>query len=286
MCETIPVFVASDDSYSPFIAVTISSIMQNTDSRVDLYILSDGISERNQMLLNEHFSRYANLKARFYEVDMTKFNNLSQGWFKNYTTYMRYLIPEMFPEIKKCIYSDIDIIFNSDIKELFAFDYKKFGICAAMDEGMVSGFVNLAEHKKTLSINDSHIYFNAGLMIINVDYWNKNKVADQLLKIAQANKQYIKCPSQDPLNIYFSKEGYVTFPSDYNFMPSTHSDGETGKIYHYTGTKPWRSLKVIGSELFWKYARQTHFYEYFLTLLIKEVVKNELSFTPPPEEHF
>lgn len=41
--DNIPVFMASDDNYSPFISTTIISIIKNTSSNIDCYILDGGI---------------------------------------------------------------------------------------------------------------------------------------------------------------------------------------------------------------------------------------------------
>ena len=42
--QNIPIFLASNDGYAPFIATTIASICYNTQSFIEFYILDSGIS--------------------------------------------------------------------------------------------------------------------------------------------------------------------------------------------------------------------------------------------------
>ena len=50
----IPVFLASDDRYAPFVAVTAVSILKNTNERINFYVLDCGISERKKKKILKH----------------------------------------------------------------------------------------------------------------------------------------------------------------------------------------------------------------------------------------
>lgn len=268
----IPVFVTANDAYCPLIATTIISIMENTKENVHLYVLSDGIQQENQLVLKNALKRYSTLEIEFYDVNTEVFTHLTQGWFSNYTTYMRYLIADMFPNIDKAIYTDVDIIFNTDIGDIFAFDPAEKGICAAKDEGMYHGFVNMPQHKQQLGIPPKHTYFNAGLLVINLAYWRKEGVLKKLFGIATQYKDFIRCPSQDPLNIYFSTQEYIEMPKEYNFMPWTSEKDKIAKVYHFTLHKPWLMQGVFGEDLFWKYARLSPWYEKLFSDLIQNKI--------------
>lgn len=42
--KCIPVFFASDDGYAPYTATAMASVLKNTKSCVDFYVLSNNIS--------------------------------------------------------------------------------------------------------------------------------------------------------------------------------------------------------------------------------------------------
>jgi len=50
--EHISVFLVADDYYALFVATTMASILKNTNSFVDFYILSDGISAKNKLKIS------------------------------------------------------------------------------------------------------------------------------------------------------------------------------------------------------------------------------------------
>ncbi|MBS1485298.1 MAG: hypothetical protein HP060_00630 [Opitutales bacterium] len=49
----IPVFIACDDNYAKYAAVVVSSIVNNTKSKVSFFILSRGLSRENTLYLSE-----------------------------------------------------------------------------------------------------------------------------------------------------------------------------------------------------------------------------------------
>ena len=53
----------------------------------------------------------------------------------------------------------------------------------------------------------SHIYFNAGVLLINVNRWIDNDCSDKILDIVKKYGQKLVLPDQDALNILFSLSG-------------------------------------------------------------------------------
>ena len=49
--SNIPIFLASDNNYAPFVATTIASICDNTKSFCNFYILDGGISKKIRIKL-------------------------------------------------------------------------------------------------------------------------------------------------------------------------------------------------------------------------------------------
>lgn len=49
----IPVFIACDDNYAKYAAVVVSSIVNNTKSKVSFFVLSRGLSRENALYLSE-----------------------------------------------------------------------------------------------------------------------------------------------------------------------------------------------------------------------------------------
>lgn len=260
--KPIHICLAVESNYAPMALVTINSIIKNTKEELFFHIISSKIQPYQKEMMSNYVKRN-NVDIEFIDVEEEVFSSLSLGWFKNYTTYLRWLIPELLHGISKIIYTDADVVFNMDILELYNTSVDGYGIAAVQDQGMV----DLDRHYRELKLPIEYNYFNAGILVMNCDYWRKYNVTQELFRIAQEKKKYIWCPSQDPMNIYFSQKGYFELNRDFNYMPHQikNYEGETAnhKIFHYT-LKSFYKTSVKYTEYFWINARETPYYETIL----------------------
>ena len=72
MCK-IPVFMASDENFAPFVAITMASILKNTSSFVEFYVLDSGISKKNKQKIINLNKFFKNFSIEFIEVDTDKY---------------------------------------------------------------------------------------------------------------------------------------------------------------------------------------------------------------------
>lgn len=262
----IPVFLASDNNYAPFVASTIASICDNTKSFIDFYILDSGISKGNQIKIELLKNKFKNFSVEFIEIDLDKeFKGFYISAHLSLATYSRFLIPNLKPELNKVIYSDVDVVAMGDIAEMYKEDLKGYGIAGVWESKYEKGF-NI-ERKIRLGLKDTHRYFCAGHLIIDSQYWRNNNIIKDLLDIASNNQSILKGHDQDALNIYFN-DNYLDLPLKYSFVyPSNGKELEEPIIIrHYTKVKPWDISPDIDNrygtdhEIFWKYAEMTAFY--------------------------
>ena len=108
---SIPVFLASDDNYAPFVASTIASICSHTKSFCDFYILDGGISEKNKEKICKLKEQFDNFFIEFLFVDLEKeFKNIvykNAGSYISLSTYKVLGIPvyrETFAANKRKFY--------------------------------------------------------------------------------------------------------------------------------------------------------------------------------------
>lgn len=78
--KIIQVFLASDENYTPFLAVTMYSILLNTNSFVEFYILDGGISKKSRQKVEKSVSKFHNKKITYFNMkqfELQKFPNIS-----------------------------------------------------------------------------------------------------------------------------------------------------------------------------------------------------------------
>jgi len=273
--EGIPVFLSSDNNYAPFVATTISSIMENTASYIDFYILDGGISIENVKKIKELKKIFPNFSIEFIEINTReKFAGFPERLHFSIDMYTRFLIPELKPDLKKIIYSDVDVIFMDDIVKLFNEDLEN-KVLGAVPYSF--GYLNpnkkeIKDYHKRLNLSDTHKYFESGLLLIDGNLWRKRNLTEKLMREVKRNsRDIILTPDQDVFNIVLEND-YKELDNKYIVVPHREkimkTSAETRKsilkpfIIHFAGSeKPWKNPKMQLAYHFWRNARHTVFYE-------------------------
>ncbi len=292
--DNIPVVLSSDDNYVPYLYVCLHSIIANTSTNncYDICILENGISTDNKAKIKKLEAK--NISIRF--ISVAVFINKIKTKFPvhhhfSIATYYRFFIPEIFKEYDKVLYLDCDMLILDDVAKLLNTNLEDKYIAAVRDVEMYRACYNDYYYmsnwtkylKNTLKINNTSGYFQAGVMLFDINKLNafnfRTKCIDFLSKInptyvdqcimnhvLQEHIKYldyewnvlwhlpfcVKIEQQLPISVYRKYKKSITNP----------------KIIHYAGEiKPWKKPEAPLADLWWKYARQTPFYEEFLQKL-------------------
>jgi len=248
MDSKIPVFLACDDNYAPFLCTTMYSMLMHTKSNIDFYVMDGGISKKSKKLIMQSLKKFKHKNIRY--IDMSKFGLNRFPNLKHYSlnTFSRYFIPEIAPNLSKVIYIDVDAIIKGDIAELYSEDLGKYAVGAVLEDFYVGNYTTLKE-KIWPQYAGGDQYFNAGVMLLDIQKFIKNKCQEKLIGLTIQLFDKLSCPDQDVFNILFDGK-FKILDYRYNFMPD-HSEmlkkkhPERGEvkplIIHYTGKKPWKS---------------------------------------------
>jgi lipopolysaccharide biosynthesis glycosyltransferase len=275
--EPIEIFFAVTGNYAPFVATTAFSIIGNTNEAVNFHVLTENFEDEDKRVLTEFIvgalratPLHCNVTMDFTDVSeqLKIFEGAQLVWFKSYIPYARLLIPDIFLNIDKAIYMDVDIIVNCDIKELWNIDFynKDMEYALAAAKGYKDNYAS-----ENFGISPEHKYFNNGLLLLNCRKWREEMIVEKLLEIAAKSKLKFRYPTQDLFNIYFDNNNYVPFDEIYNYQPlyTKHIEESHAKLIHYTREKPWENENCPQSEAFWKIAGKTPYYEFFIEKLQK-----------------
>ncbi|GAP39478.1 DUF4422 domain-containing protein [Flexilinea flocculi] len=292
--NNIAVVMASSDAYVPFLTVLLQSIIENMSPKnnYDFIIVSDGICDRNKDYLQRFIFSNRNLSIRFANAyNYIGGQNLYTRMHVTPTTYVRLAVPDILIGYKKAIYLDCDIVINTDIADLYNIDIEGYMIAAARDSVM-AGWCNMPGHeqnkynKEILGLKREFEYFNAGVLLINIDEFKARYTTDELFEIASSENW--KWFDQDVLNMIC--EGKVKLlDQSWNFMAHLYDlpyqlseffapitiykdyleARKAPKAIHYAGRFiPCFEPHVDLAHYFWHYARQTIYYEVILSAMI------------------
>lgn len=196
------VVYASDNRGTLQLGVAIYSLFstakENTAYKV--YVLSLGISDVNRdrigKLATETYARHSVVFLEVSESIASFGLPETEKW--PVATWSRIFIPDFLAgESGRVLYCDIDTLVCQDTQELFRVDLK----------GKAAGVV--LEHP---SHKNSHFnerldiplvcpgYFNAGVMLMDIDVFREKKLVARILDFAETHRDRLTCLDQDALN--------------------------------------------------------------------------------------
>lgn len=261
----IPIFFAVDDGYIPFLAVALQSLLENS-SEENYYlikILYTNISQDNQ----ERIKKYEreNINIEFvdlnYYIEKVKDKLYTRDYYTK-STYFRLFITDLYPQFNKALYLDSDIVILKDIAELYNTDIGN-NLVAGVPDGAVQTIPIFQEYvEKVVGVADYKNYFNAGVLVMNLDELRKFNFQQKFLYLLETVK-FSVAQDQDYLNrlckgrVKIEKTGWDTMP-----IPELNIKEEDIKLIHYNlNHKPWHFDNILYKDYFWKYAQKTEFYE-------------------------
>jgi lipopolysaccharide biosynthesis glycosyltransferase len=292
--DPVTIVTASSDHFTPYMAVMIQSILENTSSgnNYEIYILHANISKENQKKVTDLAKNYPHAYIGFYSMnmDISPFNFKPSPWTWHLTeeTYFRTLIHKIFSAYKKVLYLDGDMIVKSDVADIFNIDIGGNLIGACLDGDIIGSYSSSIDSKNyiehVLKISDPLKYFQAGVQLVNIQQFRKEFGDYELAnKAVKSNYRYNE---QDVFNAVC--HGKVFFvDSAWNVLVQHKWDRiaiikkapayiyrhylEARKhphIIHYAGAqKPWFDPEMDFAEDFWDVARRSPFYETILLRL-------------------
>lgn len=267
----IPIVLASDNNYAPYLYVTLLSLLENAESSTfyDIFILTPSdFSDINSYRLNRFKSTYSNCKITF--IDMkNQFKNVKlKIKHITYPTYYRLLISKLLPQYDKCIYLDVDIIVNGDLNEMFKTNLDNCYIAGVKTPNYHISPEKLQNFRKRLGLPDLKQYVNAGVLILNLKKIRENNLVETFHKLLKKN-----FPTQDQDILNVACYNYIKhLPLKYNLPSYTflkYHQKELSIIYeekelseaehkpviiHYSDKfKPWKYPLSCYAEYWWKY---------------------------------
>lgn len=271
--QHIPVFYASDDNYAKPLAVSIASVVANTNEFVEFYILENKISDKNKKIIEQLKQKFDNFSIEYLTVDLDVFKDFPNIAWYSLNMYSRFLIAELKPEIKKAVYLDVDIVLDADIKQLFEVDLAGYVIAAGRGDREILKTPKFSEHLKKLNLSEKMWYLSSGQLVIDCEKWRQQGITKKLFEVINQKHEVLRYPDQDALNIVFDCAYKMLDerlnPCDYDFSQDWRTcqkhENPTRLLYHYDGNiKPWNINDCKNAETFWYYAKMTPVYKEML----------------------
>ena len=308
--NNIGIVLAADNFYVPYVSTLLHSVAEYAakDKMYDVNIFHKDITPANQALLKSEFAKQKNLSVRFCDMSgyLEEFQGLATMWHITIETYFRLFIPEIMEGYDKVLYLDGDMIVKRDVAKLYDEDVTGYLLAGCRDIDMAGVYSsNSVKTENTidperkdyidtsLGLEDPYSYFQAGVLLLNLQEMRKEFTTKEIMKLAGSRKwTYL---DQDILN-YVARNGKAKLLDsrwnvlyDWEFVRiknviskaprNLYEEYMTSRkdpyIIHYGGTiKPWQRADCDYANEYWKVARKSEYYELIIGRMAEWRAKN------------
>ena len=196
----------------PLGVMIMSVCINNPDVTITFHIFhDDSVSDKDRNDLEDTIAGFKRKTIAFYAVDLTKFPCLQKIPLESKSTCYRLFSSELLPPIPKVLYLDADIIVRHSLMALWNTDIKDYAVGVVPD-----GLEDMQEIYDRLDYPSRFGYFNAGVMLINLNYWRSHNLVTIFTDYLQENAGRLVFLDQDVLN-YIVKDCKNSLPITYNF---------------------------------------------------------------------
>lgn len=262
--EPIVIACAADDRYVQPLGVMLQSALANLRPHrsLDVYVLDGGIAASHRRDLSRSWDP-ARAAVRFLAPQPGTLSGLPLWGRMPEATYYKLLAPALLPsEVPKAIWLDSDLVVTGDLARLWETDLAGRHALAVQDHGvpLVSSPNGVSAHRQ-LGLAPDAKYFNAGVMVLNLELWRRDDVAGLAMDYLRRHRDRVVFLDQEALNVVLSGK-WGELDRRWNCIANPRGAGARAIdpwIHHFTGNlKPWA---YPGSEpshvLYFTYLDQT-----------------------------
>lgn len=291
--NNIPIVFSCSNEYARFFSTCLESIIETSDNNTnyDIIVLEHNITKRQKLLLLSMINSKKNFSLRFINLKNEIQNLKITSWahFSIVTCFKLFLFSEAFSNFSKIIVLDTDLIFLNDAQYLYKTDISQYDMAAVDDvimkehlrnNKLTGGFAPKMSFMQYISeylnFGNYSEYYNTGVILLNLKNCRKKNYFQKALYLL--NTKGYMFQEQDVFNDLCGKN---TFNLDFNWnvvgfdvedkIKNSLSNDELELykkavkkpyVLHYAGgLKPWNVPSMPYANLYYKYARNTPFYE-------------------------
>ncbi len=278
--NNIVVVFECSEMFVPYLSVALSSLVETvTDAyNYDVIILNCEIKRQDEVKLKNICQDKNNISIRFFDPTSIVENDIEKAVHNYlYLNYYRLALPWILLNYEKIVNLGVDIIIEEDISKLYTISLdENYYIAGALDLGY-QGRLGIDIPLSELKLTNPFQYINADVLVLDLKKIRENYSKNEIM--CEWEKNYFRYAEQDALNVIF--DGHIQkIDSRWNVFPDkTDTVRQIEKspkdsirlwreclkqpyIIHYAGVpKPWEDALIGFGDKWWKYARQSIYYE-------------------------
>lgn len=272
--DDVTLVTAADDAYALPLAVMVRSALDSLDNsrRVRLVVLDGGLSAETKGRLLASWDA-GRIDVQWIRPDIAVLEGLEVSRHISLATYFRILLPSLAPaDVTRALYLDADLLIRRDLGFLWDEELGDATCLAVADTAAPCLDANVAlancrqcyrylattepiPNYRELGLLPTAPYFNAGVLLFDLDRWRTDDLTARLLACLRENREHVRFWDQYALNVVLAGQWReldprwnqgahaYTFPT-WQESPFDRAAFDSLRrdpwIVHFTsGSKPW-----------------------------------------------
>ena len=279
-----------DKTYNKQASVSIFSLLENSSEKINIFVIhkyESFIDELEIKILNH--KKLNDLNCYQFKESNIKFPNIANSHISEATYYRLFLSNYIPKNLKNIVYLDADTVCLKDpikiLKETYSKMESSYSISALTEFNLYPETERIFNN---LGMKNSK-YFNAGVMIIDLNMWKKQDIENlaQLKMSTMVNK--INFWDQDILNSILDGN-FQELDKNLNYIVKQNNDinfkakfknnkSDLPFFLHYAGSnKPWSFIGILepSSDYYHSYYRKLFKEKYHIVIIWKKLVLKQL----------
>ena len=243
--ETISLALCADGNVIPSLHVCLLTAFEAASPGIafDVHLVTPPHFDRSEIARLETTLRLAGRPFTLTHVptdvaELRAFRGL-QG---EHTPHLKWVLPELLPNVDRLIILDTDLIVRADLAELWSTPLNGHAV-AAVPVGTVKYSCD-TQFMLSLGAPLDLPYFNTGVMLVSVAAWTAAGLTETFRRFAQQHAPHLRAADQTVYNGVLAVERRIV-PLDDKFNHPIYPDApacrcDEGRLYHLLGVpKPW-----------------------------------------------
>lgn len=208
------ILCSCDANYVPCCGIMLTSLFENNkDYTIDVYVFCNNkVTDTTQLFqLAKNYEQKIHI-INIDDVFVDRFPIKDRDYITKAAYYRLYAADFLPNNIDRVLYLDCDIIINKSLTTLYNTDLTDYSAAVVLDCNYYK-----ENRNQKLGIEEPNIYFNSGVLLINLSYWRNNRILHKFIQYCNTHSHLLDSHDQDLLNVVL--QGNVKYLSiKYNYQ--------------------------------------------------------------------
>jgi lipopolysaccharide biosynthesis glycosyltransferase len=176
----ITIAMAADRGFAMQLAVTMASLRATQGEAIHVYVLHDRIDQD----LRRQVERGASpAQVTWLQVETDRIDGIALPTYLTQASLFRLLLPSMLPDdVDRLVYLDADVLVRAPLDDLWGIDLDGAPVAAVRDAVVPWAGSPGALPWRELGLEPRSPYFNAGVLLVDLDAWREEDVTGRALR--------------------------------------------------------------------------------------------------------